>query len=111
MKLLIDANLSWRLCKILENVYPNSIHVNRTHLQKPIDDIDIWKYAKKNDYTILTQDEDFLFLSYQFSFPPKVIFLKTGNQSTKVVAKILIAKKDQLESFLTSPEYAFLEIL
>ena len=46
MKLILDANISWRLIKKLIN-YPDSIHINQTKLPQPASDIDIWNFAKK----------------------------------------------------------------
>ena len=61
MKLILDANISWRLIKKLIN-YPDSIHINQTKLPQPASDIDIWNFAKKNNYIIVTFDEDFYHL-------------------------------------------------
>ena len=49
MKLILDANISWRLIKKLIN-YPDSIHINQSKLPQPASDIDIWNFAKKNNY-------------------------------------------------------------
>jgi predicted nuclease of predicted toxin-antitoxin system len=38
MKLLIDSNLSWRLVKLLENDFPECLHVNRSGLIQPPSD-------------------------------------------------------------------------
>ena len=59
MKLLIDANLSWRLVKLISKSFPGSIHVSKTGLKIPAIDKQIWDWAKKNGYTIVTNDEDF----------------------------------------------------
>ncbi|MBK8396743.1 MAG: DUF5615 family PIN-like protein [Leptospiraceae bacterium] len=110
MKLLIDANLSWRLCKLLKYNLSDCIHVNRIPLRKPAKDSEIWEFAKKNNYIILSQDEDFVFLSYRFGFPPKVIFLRTGNLSVQEIAEILNSKKVEIEKFVSDPDYSLLEI-
>ena len=45
-------------------------------------------------------------------FPPKIILLKTGNQSTRYIASILIKHKAEISQFITSTEseYGVLEI-
>ena len=88
MKILIDANISWRLVKLLNAAFSEILHVERTGLPIPADDIVIWDWAKQNDYIIVTNDEDFLNLSIQNGFPPKVILLRMGNQSTSSIAHI-----------------------
>jgi len=60
MKLLIDENISWRIVKPLQEFYPDTIHVNRTNIAQPSKDTLIWEYAKKNNFIIVTNDEDFI---------------------------------------------------
>ena len=110
MRLLIDANLSWRLVRLLKNDFPEITHVINTGLQEYSSDTVIWNYAAQNQYGIITNDDDFYLLSLSKGFPPKVILLKTGNQSTKYIAEILIKHKADIESFLSSDEYGVLEI-
>lgn len=58
MKLLIDENISYRVVKALVKLYPESVHVKKT--DKAVkSDIDIFFYAKKHGFTIVTFDEDF----------------------------------------------------
>ena len=42
MKLLFDENLSFKLCKRLEDIYPDSTHVRFVDLQN-VDDFVIWQ--------------------------------------------------------------------
>jgi len=110
MKLLLDANLSWRLTKGLVDYFETVEHVDYIDLSAPVADIDIWNWAKKNNFTIVTNDSDFLKLLVIKGFPPKIILLKIGNQSTKHIRELLISKKVELESFLLSDEYGLLEV-
>ena len=70
MKLILDANISWRLIKKLIN-FPDSIHINQSKLPQPVSDIDIWNFAKKNNYIIVTFDEDFYHLSMKYRYTPR----------------------------------------
>lgn len=110
MKLLIDENLSWRLVRILEMDFPEIIHVVNTPLQSASSDTLIWNYAIEHQYSILTNDDDFYLLSLKYSFPPKIILLKTGNQSTNYIASILIKHKVEIQQFLSNEELGVLEI-
>jgi len=58
MKLLLDANLSWRLTTVLSEHFGECTHVNKVELPKPAKDIEIWNFAAIHGYTIITQDSD-----------------------------------------------------
>ena len=111
IRLLLDANLSYRLVKKLKEKFPECIHVTRTGLRNPAQDIAIWEWAKENNYLIVTNDEDFEHLLNLYHFPPKVILLRMGNQPTNSIAKILIDFCTEIESFSKSDELGLLEIL
>jgi predicted nuclease of predicted toxin-antitoxin system len=48
MKLLFDENLSHKLARLLEDLFPHSIHVRDVGL-KAADDPLVWEYAKDNN--------------------------------------------------------------
>lgn len=77
----------------------------------PAKDIEIWKFATNNDAVIVTNDENFLNLAKVKGFPPKVILLKTGNQSNDFIEHLLINHKVEIEQLYLSKEYGFLEII
>ena len=93
MKLLIDANLSWRLVDLLRSEFTEITHVIHTGLAENAADTTIWNHAHQNNYSILTNDDDFFLLSLSKGFPPKIILLRTGNQSTKYIAEVLTKHK------------------
>jgi predicted nuclease of predicted toxin-antitoxin system len=45
MKILLDANISWKLMKILTPAFDECVHVDLIGLKVPLDDKDIWDYA------------------------------------------------------------------
>jgi predicted nuclease of predicted toxin-antitoxin system len=49
----------------------------------------IWNYARDNGFTIVTQDSDFNERSLVYGYPPKVIWLRTGNTSTQNIGRLL----------------------
>jgi len=109
--LLLDANLSWRSVELLKHYYDNCFHVDDIGLPVPAKDIEIWDYARENGTLIVTNDEDFLHLSVLKGFPPKVLLLRTGNQSRQFVEQILIDTKDQIKAFAELSEYGVLELI
>lgn len=110
MKLLLDNNLSYRLVKKLSDVVPTCLHVSKTELLKPADDPEIWQWAKKNEYAIVTFDEDFEKLETLMGFPPKIILFKFGNAPTKTIEKIIRQKLPDIQTFLLDDEVGLLEI-
>ena len=110
MKLLLDANLSWRLTPFLSEQFGECIHVNQTNLPKPAKDTEIWNYAASNGYTIVTQDSDFLNPFTTRGYPPKIILLRTGNIDRKEAGEIMIKAKPSIED-LEKNDYGLLEII
>ena len=89
MKLLLfDQNISPRLVERLEDLYPNSVHVSMIGMGNALD-IDVWQYAYDHDYMIVTKDADFSEFGLLRGFPPKIIWIRRGNCSTKEIETIL----------------------
>ncbi len=55
MKLLFDENLSYKLVRLLEDLFPNSIHVRDIDLKAAADPL-VWEYAKDNDLILVSKD-------------------------------------------------------
>lgn len=110
MKLLLDANISWRIIKLVGDNFSDSLHAKDLKINQPAKDIEIWQFAKQNNFTILTHDDDFEKLLLLKGVPPKVIILKTFNKNTKQIAEILISKKETIESFIVNDELMILEV-
>ena len=110
MKLLIDANLSWRLVSLLKAEFSEIEHVSNIGLGVSPSDTRIWNYAQQNGYSIISNDEDFYLLALNKGFPPKIILLRTGNQGTRYIAGILSKHKAEINDFIVLEEYGVLEI-
>jgi len=110
MKLLLDANLSWRLIPLLSKHFGDCTHVNKTDLPKPANDTEIWNYAAVNGYTIVTQDSDFLNFLETKGFPPKIILIRVGNMDRKMAEEILIKSKAAIID-MENANYGLLEII
>jgi predicted nuclease of predicted toxin-antitoxin system len=111
MRLLLDANISWRLTDKLKNYFDDCKHVDHIELAVPAPDIDIWEYALKNNMIIVTNDEDFINLINLKGFPPKVILLKTGNQSNRYIESLLIKHIQDIQLLHNTSEVGLLEIV
>ena len=109
MKLLFDQNLSFRLGQRLQDIFPGSDQVRVLGMDED-DDRRVWAYAKANDFTIVTQDADFADLSLLHGPPPKVIWLRCGNQPTAAIEKQLRDSLPDIEALGTSTTAGWLEI-
>ena len=56
---------------------------------KAADDPIVWDYAKAGDFMIVSKDADMHDLSLVLGNPPKVIWLRLGNCSTRQVEELL----------------------
>ena len=110
MKLLLDANISWRLCSFFTENFGECAHVNKTELTCPASDLEIWQFARKHGYTIVTQDSDFLNFLETKGYPPKLILIKTGNVKREQMQKILLQAKLSIIELHNNEEYGLLEI-
>jgi predicted nuclease of predicted toxin-antitoxin system len=109
MKLLFDQNLSFKLVKLIEEYFPESSHVSNEKLLKA-DDLTIWQFAKHNDFTIVTQDVDFLEISLIKGIPPKIIWLRLGNSTTLSIFNTLILNYNSINNFLLESGKSCLQI-
>ena len=100
MKLLFDQNISFRLIKKISDLYPESRQVKELGLENATDH-DIFDYAVVNEYIIVTFDSDFCDLNNLKGFPIKVIWLRTGNTTTKNIEKIFRQKFETIQTFST----------
>ena len=88
MKLLFDQNLSHRLADQLQDLYPGSTHVRRLTFDLATDR-EVWDYAKANGYAVVSKDSDFSDLSFVYGSPPKVVWIRRVNCSTREAAALL----------------------
>ena len=110
MKLLLDQNISYRLVKKLESVFPDIQQVTSLGLTNKTDRT-IWDFAKKQDFIIVTFDSDFYDLSLTEGHPPKIIWIKSGNLTTDHLADLLKQKVTQIQQFAEDKELSCLEII
>jgi len=110
MKFLFDQNISFRLVKLISDIYPNSKQVKELSLENSTD-LEIFNFAKNNGYTIVTFDSDFFDLTILKGFPPKIIWLRTRNTTTKNIKIILEDKFEIIKYFLKEEnDYGIIEI-
>jgi predicted nuclease of predicted toxin-antitoxin system len=109
LKLLFDQNLSRKLTVRLADIFPDSSHVQFHGLQERTD-TDIWEFAKRNDFCIVTQDADFAERSRLYGSPPKVIWLRCGNAPTHHIEALMRSGKEAIQELLTKANLHCLEL-
>ena len=110
MKLLFDQNVSFRILDYLESRFQDSTQVRNAGLEGKTD-LEIWVYAKQNGYSIVTFDADFSEIASLRGIPPKVIWLRTGNRTTREIANLLNSKVTVIRDFLILEEFAEFECM
>jgi predicted nuclease of predicted toxin-antitoxin system len=108
MKLLFDQNLSFKLCRLLNDLFPDSSQVRLLGLERA-DDRAIWDYAKANGFVLITFDADFVEMAALLGPPPKIIRLRCGNQPTAIIEEILRGHASVIADF-ERDEHGCLEI-
>jgi len=75
---------------------------------KSAPDWQVWEYAIKEGYTIVTKDADFHHRSFSFGYPPRVIWIRLGNCSTSDITALLRDRREEVYAFHQSTERSFL---
>ena len=109
MTLLFDENLSFRLVEQLADVYPRSLHVREVGLTGQPDE-EIWRYAAREHCAMVTKDIDFYQRSMLHGAPPKVIWVRIGNATTRAIADVLRSWFLTVQHFMAESDAAFLEL-
>jgi predicted nuclease of predicted toxin-antitoxin system len=73
-------------------------------------DQDIWQYAAAQGFTIVSLDSDFADMATLFGPPPKVLWLRCGNQPTAKIEELLRERFPVIGSFENDESAACLEI-
>ena len=89
MKLLFGSNISRRIVRLLDDLFPGSSQVTLLGLSGETPDETIWSIATKREYTIVSADIDFVQIAARLGSPPKVIRLERMDYSTAEAAALI----------------------
>jgi predicted nuclease of predicted toxin-antitoxin system len=109
MKLLFDQNLSFKLCRQLADLFPGSSQVRLLGLAEA-DDRAVWQHAEAGGFTLVSLDSDFADMATLLGPPPKVIWLRCGNQPTAMIETLLRERAESIAGFDEDESAACLEI-
>jgi predicted nuclease of predicted toxin-antitoxin system len=107
VKLLFDENLSRKLVVRLADLYPGSAHVVRLGLaERP--DREIWDFAAKEGFVLVSADSDFYELATAIGPPPKVVWLRSWAHPTRDAERVLRHEAVRIAHFAADAELAVL---
>ena len=109
MKLLLDHHLSHKLVRRLTDLFPDSTQTRLLGLGTADDDM-IWEHAKQHGFLVVTLDADYYDISLLRGHPPKLIWLRCGNQKTAFIEKLLRDQYARIVQFDKDPTTGCLEI-
>jgi predicted nuclease of predicted toxin-antitoxin system len=109
VKLLLDHNLSPRLARLLEDLYPECTHVHELGMDRA-SDTQVWHYAGEHGFTIVSKDADFHQRSLLLGSPPKVVWLRIGNCSVAESALALRERYIPIRRFIDESAADFLVV-
>jgi predicted nuclease of predicted toxin-antitoxin system len=106
VKFLVDENLSPKLVRHIAEIFPGSQHVHLVGLASASDQ-EVWQYATRGGYAIISKDSDFHQRSLLYGLAPKVVWFRRGNCSTRDILSIFQEHLDNIVQFLKDTEAAF----
>ena len=98
VKLLLDQNLSHRLCDRLADLGIPVVHA-RSVVLEAADDARIWAHAAEHEFMIVSKDSDFNNRAFLFGPSPKVVWIQRGNCPTQDIEDLLRARHQDLVTF------------
>ncbi len=90
MRFLVDMNLLPALAAWLAADGHEALHASELSFQSASYRL-IWRYAKENDYCIITKDQDFVLLAAADTEGAKVIWVRIGNALRKIIVPRIAA--------------------
>lgn len=109
MKLLLDENLSPRLLEVLARAFPSSKHVEHVGLRgRP--DLEVWEFAAREGFVVVSKDHDFRELSFLYGSPPKVIWLGVDDARTSEIAELILESRLRIAAFERDAEESLLAL-
>ncbi len=110
MKLLFDQNISPKILKNLPPELNDSQQVRFVGLEDSAD-YEIFQFARTNDYGLVTFDSDFVDLNTLHGTPPKIIWLNTGNLTTKNISQLIMTNIQTIRKYLETESDDILELI
>ena len=105
MKFLVDAQLPKRLVRLLKEAGHEAIHTSQLPERNATTDSDIIVLATKEQYIVITKDEDFVNSYILRRLPPKLLLISTGNIRNVDPETLIIQHLAQIEVALLNVDF------
>jgi predicted nuclease of predicted toxin-antitoxin system len=105
VKILFDENLSSKLVVKLAELFPGSIHVKSAGLEAS-PDLEIWDFAGRQGFLLVTTDADFCQMATTLGPPPKLVWLRRWHHPTRDAEELLRHNAVRITEFAADPELA-----
>ena len=102
-KFIVDAQLPPALARYLSSLGEDAIHVLDVDMMESPDS-DIWNLALSKNLIIITKDEDFQIRASVSSTFPKIIWVRIGNTSKKILLQFFEKQWIQIKKELDNGE-------
>ncbi len=109
MKLLFDENLSFKLRAKMQDIFPGSQHVRDLGMEQKTD-LEIWTFAKRENFVIVTKDADFNDMSVMRGYPPYIVWLRTGNSRVSQIEALIRVHQTDIEESVHKEKFGIIEI-
>lgn len=109
MKLLIDQNISIRVVDSISDIFPDSQHVLSVSLNDA-SDLEIWEYASKNDFTLISTEEQSFDRNIVSKDGPKIIYVKGELMNTTKLEWTLRVNEDMVNEFISEESTTCLQL-
>ncbi len=100
MKLLIDQNISRRIIESINDIFSDSMHVNSMDSTTKTD-IDLWDFAIKNEFCLVTTDSDYFNHCIISEESPKIIYVQGEVITSNKMEWTLRVNQEAIEQFIT----------
>ena len=98
MKLFFDENLSPRSAVRIADIFPGSSSVEALRM-RGCSDGELFQYAAKHEFVLVSKDDDFRQMSFVLGHPPKVVWLSVGNATPHEIEGLLRRQLARLRDF------------
>ncbi len=103
VRLLFDQNLS-PVCMTLAACFPSAIHVRDVGLREATTP----RFGHTPRGAIITKDADFRQRRFLEGRPPKILWIRLGNCSTKTIENLVRSRLAEIDEFLADPHLLIL---
>ena len=103
MKLLVDNQLPVTLVRYFASAGHECQHVGDLHLDTA-SDAEIWQYACRQGFVVVSKDEDFLYLAGRAEGAARLLWVRLGNCRTGALIEAFERSWPRIEHALLSGE-------